>query len=110
MTASWSLFFELSRATTRRHNKFHFFLLTQRACRDFALCNSVHDVNMCSRMVPFVIRLHHNGNLTNRFRVLHASGMCFFSFSILVFTAGCPDVVGSSMSSTLSGTSWDSTH
>ena len=57
MTASLSLFFKLSRATTKRHNKFHLFLLTQRACRDFALCNSVHDENMCSRMVPFVIRL-----------------------------------------------------
>ena len=53
---------------------------------------------------------HHSGNLTNRFRAIQASATCFFSFSILVFTAGCPDVVGSLMSSTLSGTSWYSTH
>ena len=44
------------------------------------------------------------------FRALQASAMCFLSFSIFMSPAGCPVVVGSSMSSTLSGTSWDSTH
>ena len=61
MTASLCLFFKLSGATTKCRNKFRLFLLTQSACRDFALCNSVHDENMCSWMVPFVIRVPPEG-------------------------------------------------